>query len=38
MLKKELNILKIMKEKKCSWEEAFKKENEKRTLKEFFNN
>lgn len=32
---KELSILRIMKQHKCDWEAACKKENEKRSLKEF---
>jgi hypothetical protein len=32
----EMKILKIMKELKCSWEEAVKKSKERRTLREYF--
>jgi hypothetical protein len=32
----EIKILKIMKELKCSWEEAVKKSKERRTLREYF--
>lgn len=32
----ELKILKVMKELRCSWEEAVKKSKERKTLSEFF--
>ena len=37
-MKKELNILKIMKHEKCEWEEALAREKERKTLNEFFKN
>ena len=36
MEKKELQILNIMKEMKCSWEEAVERSKERRNLNDFF--
>gem|GEM_PF-2333556 len=36
-MEKEVEILKIMKIHKCSWEEAAKKRDERKRLQEFFN-
>ena len=36
IMNEEIKILKIMKELKCSWEEAVKKSKERKTLSEFF--
>jgi hypothetical protein len=35
-MNKEIKILKIMKEERCDWEEAQKREKERKDLKEFF--
>jgi|APSaa5957512576_1039674.scaffolds.fasta_scaffold75827_2 hypothetical protein len=35
-MNKEIKILKIMKEERCDWEEAQKREEERKDLKEFF--
>jgi len=35
-MKKEINILNIMKKEKCEWEEASNREKQRKTLKEFF--
>ena len=35
-MNKEIKILKIMKEEKCDWEEAKKREKERKELHEFF--
>jgi hypothetical protein len=35
-MNKEIKILKIMKEERCDWEEAHKREKERKDLKEFF--
>jgi len=35
-MKKELEVLKIMKELKCTWEEAVEKSKERKNLTEFF--
>jgi len=35
-MNKELKVLKIMMEEKCDWEEAIKKESERKSLNEFF--
>jgi|TARA_Y100000310_G_scaffold142362_1_gene141797 hypothetical protein len=35
-MNKEIKILNIMKEEKCDWEEAQKREKERKELKEFF--
>lgn len=37
-MKRNLEILSIMKKNKCNWEEASKKEKETKQLKEFFAN
>ena len=36
-MKRQIEILNIMKKTKCNWEEAEKKEKESKHLKEFFN-
>jgi hypothetical protein len=35
-MNKELKVLKIMEEERCCWEEAIKKESERKNLNEFF--
>jgi hypothetical protein len=35
-MNKELDILRIMKDEKCCWEEAVEKESKRKNLKEFF--
>ena len=35
-MNKQIKIVKIMKEEKCCWEEAEKREKERKELKEFF--
>jgi len=35
-INKEIDILKIMKKEKCLWEEASKRQSERKKLKEFF--
>jgi len=35
-MNEELRVLKIMKELKCSWEEAVKRSKERKTLREYF--
>jgi len=35
-MNKELKILRIMKEEKCAWEDAVKKQKERKELKDFF--
>jgi len=35
-MNKELKIVKIMKDEKCDWEEAAKKQKERKELRDFF--
>lgn len=35
-MNKELDILKIMKKEKCSWEEAAEKKDQRKNLEEYF--
>lgn len=35
-MNKQLQIIKIMKSEKCEWDEAVKKEKERKNLKDFF--
>jgi hypothetical protein len=35
-MNKQIKVLNIMKTEKCDWENAVKKEKERKTLKEFF--
>ena len=35
-MKKEMEILKVAKTERCTWDEAVKKIKERKTLKEFF--
>jgi len=35
-IKKEIDILNIMKKEKCEWEEASRRQNERKKLDEFF--
>tara|TARA_Y100000310_G_C20368590_1_gene662433 strand:+ start:239 stop:346 length:108 start_codon:yes stop_codon:yes gene_type:complete len=35
-MEKEVDILKIMKKEKCSWEEASKRQEERKDLNKFF--
>jgi len=36
LMNKEIKILRIMKEEKCDWEEAQKRQRERKSLSEFF--